>query len=85
MLRALEDPSKSHGPIQAPNGDSDRWDRRTGCEHRPDPSLRGQHQSVIRGLPVTGPAVYSRTLRSKYRCPRLHPRPLLLGRMYVCT
>ena len=23
MLRALKDPSKSHGPIQAPNGDPD--------------------------------------------------------------
>jgi hypothetical protein len=37
MLRALKDPSKSHGPIQAPNGDLDGRDRRTGRERRPDP------------------------------------------------
>jgi hypothetical protein len=75
MLRALKDPSKSHGPIQAPNGDPDRRDRQTGRERCLDPSLRGQHQSGIRGLPVTGPAVYSSTLRSMYRHPRLRLRP----------
>jgi hypothetical protein len=84
MLRALEDPSKNHGPIQAPNGDPDGRDRRTGHERRPDPNLRGQHHSGIRGLPVTRPAVYSRTLRSMYRHPRLRPRPPPV-RVNVCT
>jgi len=40
MPRVLEDPSKSHGLIQAPNGDLDGRDRWTGCERRPDPCLR---------------------------------------------
>jgi hypothetical protein len=39
MPRALKDPGKSQGPIQAPNGDHDRRDTRTGRECCPDPCL----------------------------------------------
>jgi hypothetical protein len=34
MLRALEDPSKSRGPIQVPSRDPDGRDMRTGREER---------------------------------------------------
>jgi len=40
MPRVLKDPSKSQGPIQAPNGDPDGRDRQTGHVRRPDPCLR---------------------------------------------
>jgi hypothetical protein len=39
MPRALKDPGKSQGPIQAPNGDPDGRDRWTDRERRPDPCL----------------------------------------------
>ena len=42
MLRALNDPSKSHGPIQVPSRDPDRRDRRTGHERRPEAPALGR-------------------------------------------
>jgi hypothetical protein len=49
MLRVLKDSSKSHGPIQAPNGDPEGLDRRTGRERRPDPSLRDSTRALYEG------------------------------------
>jgi len=82
MLRALKDPSKSHGPNQVPSRDPD------GQADGPwtslgDPCLR-ESTKAVSGLPVTRPAVHSRILRSMYKrsCLRLWPPP---ERANVCT
>jgi len=76
MLRALEDPSKSRGPIQVPSRDPDGRDMRTGREERrPETLAWGESSRAVHGLPVPRPNVRSKALRSMYRRSCLRPRP----------
>jgi hypothetical protein len=91
-MRECEHTCSGHSKIQARAMDPSKYlaeiltdgtgGQAMNVARRPLPE--GEHQNIVRGLPVTRPAVHSRTLRSRYRRSRLRPRPPP-ERVNVCT